>query len=105
MLWGLSQQELGVLLGTTKSAVCKFEALACPPSFNLVLATQVIFDVSPREAYPALYRQVHEEIIRRAAKLDLLWLGKSDAATKRKRQLLSNMVERFDEEFGRPEAV
>ncbi|MEI9996385.1 MAG: helix-turn-helix transcriptional regulator [Rhizomicrobium sp.] len=67
---GLSQKELGRLLGTTKSSISKFEAQGVRPTFNFLLALQAIFDVSPRDAFPDSFAQVHKEVVRRAAELD-----------------------------------
>ena len=75
--WALSQEELGILLGTTKSAVCHFEGQKCNPSFSLVLATQIIFGLTPREAFPESFTSVREEVVRRAAKLGAVHIALS----------------------------
>ncbi len=92
--WCLSQEELGILLGTTKSAICKFEAQACPPSFILILATQAIFGATPRDTYPRLFERMHAEVLRRAAKLDERWRTQSGKTVERKRKLLTAILHR-----------
>jgi transcriptional regulator with XRE-family HTH domain len=95
--WGLSQEELGILLGMTKSAVCRFETQGFKPSFDLVLATQIVFDLSLREAFPESFASVHEEVVRRAAKLDAdgagFFVSDRSMATRSGQPLLLGIVE------------
>jgi transcriptional regulator with XRE-family HTH domain len=96
MRWCLSQEELGLLLGMTKSAVSRFETEDCPPSLRLVIATEVIFGAHASEAFPALYGRIQDEVMRRAGKLDTRLRKQSGKVAERKRALLSNMVHRAE---------
>ena len=103
--WGLSQEELGILLGTTKSAVCHFEGQKFNPSFKLVLATQIIFGLTPREAFPESFASVHEEVVRRAAKLDTVLRNKSGKEVEQKLKLLKLIQDRNDDPIANLEVV
>jgi transcriptional regulator with XRE-family HTH domain len=86
---GLTQQELGLLLGTTRSSICKFEAQRVMPSFGFILAIEAIFGLSAREAFPESYTAIHHEVVRRAAELDLMLRAKPGPGTARKLAFLS----------------
>lgn len=59
-----------------------------------MLALEVVFGKSGRQLFPALYDEVQEEVMRRAAKLDRTLRRKKDPASERKRALLRDMARR-----------
>jgi transcriptional regulator with XRE-family HTH domain len=93
---GLTQPELAALLGVTVSALSKFETQALAPTKNLVLGIEVIFGKNAREAFPALYALTERNIMRRAAALSDALECNDDALSKKKLQLLREVVERSE---------
>lgn len=96
MHWGLSQPELAGLLGVTDTALSKFENLALAPTKNLIVGVQITFGRDARQAFPALYAQSERNIMKRAAAWSVELEKRGDAASKRKRKLLSEMIERSE---------
>src|ERR1700679_2425890 len=95
--WGLTQPELALLLGITPSALCKFETLALAPTKTAIVGVEVIFGITAREAFPALYAHSERAILRRAADLSQRLEGRpDDEDAKRKRELLAAMVSRAE---------
>lgn len=94
--WGLTQPELAHLLGITESALSKFESQALAPTKTLLLGVQVIFGEDPRRAFPALYAQSERMIMKRAAAWSIRLEERDDPASKRKRELLSQMIGRAE---------
>ncbi|MBV9990046.1 MAG: hypothetical protein JOZ72_02030 [Alphaproteobacteria bacterium] len=93
---GLTQPELAWLLGITESALSKFESLALAPTKNLIIGVQVIFGQDVRQAFPALYAQSERNVMRRAAAWSVELERRSDAASKRKRQFITEMIQRSE---------
>jgi|HubBroStandDraft_6_1064221.scaffolds.fasta_scaffold494104_2 transcriptional regulator with XRE-family HTH domain len=90
---GLTQPELAALLGVTESALSKFETQALAPTKNLVVGIEVIFGKNAREVFPALYALTERHIMRRAATLAQTLERNGDALSKKKLQLIKEMVE------------
>lgn len=66
----LSQEELAFLLGVKDgSAVSRYELDERRPSFETVVAYEVIFGTTIRELFPGWYRKVEAEVLRRARDL------------------------------------
>ena len=94
---GLTQPELAALLGVTESALSKFETQALAPTKNLIVGTEVIFGKNAREMFPALYALTERHILRRAGSLSAaLEKSSGDALSKKKLQLLKEMIERSE---------
>jgi len=92
--WALNQRELAHLVGVSISMISRYERGAFPPGARAVLALEVIFGRSGRHLFPHVYTEVQDEVMRRAANLDRTLLGKDDAVSERKRQLLREMTKR-----------
>lgn len=92
----LTQPELAGLLGITESALSKFETQALAPTKNLILGVEVIFGKPARAAFPAIYAQTERNIMRRAAAFSTRLEHQDDDAANAKRRLLSEMVERSE---------
>lgn len=92
--YALSQTELAELLATSQTIISRIEAGDDVASIETVLALQVVFDVEPRMLFHPRYRRVEDAVMRRALKLDRRVAGKADSASRKKRELLSAMVNR-----------
>jgi DNA-binding XRE family transcriptional regulator len=92
--WALSQQELADLLSISRSALVRLESGV--ESIRLVTAHAllVVFGNGQEIRQTDIYLQVEEAVMNKAAKLDGKLRNKSDAASLRKLELLSDMVRR-----------
>lgn len=64
---GLSQRETAYLLGCqTGNKVSRYERRTRKPSFETVLAYDVLFRVPQRELFAGVYLKVEQRIVRRA---------------------------------------
>src|SRR3712207_231441 len=92
--FALSQSELGRLLGLSQGEVSKLEEDRRSTKLETAFALQVVFDVQPRNMFVRRYTKVEEAVMRRASRLGLALRGRKDAASVKKRRLLSEMVQR-----------
>ena len=92
--WGFSQPDLAVLLGVTGSALSRFEGRSRRPSAKLLIGAQIIFGENAKDVFPAFYRDVQRAILKRARSQQRRLQGKSDSASRRKLQLLNEILER-----------
>ena len=93
--WALSQRELALLVGhASRSVVSRLELGGGRPSLQFAIRCEAVFGVSVTELFPDLHQENHDLVMRRAARLDLRLRERSDAAAARKRQLLSEMINR-----------
>jgi transcriptional regulator with XRE-family HTH domain len=92
---GLSQRELGDLLGFGEDFVRKCELGQRAPTIRFVLGCEIIFGRRPVELFPKLVQTLQEEIGTQAAKLDAQLRDRSDAASLKKNELLISMVRRL----------
>ena len=97
--WALSQQELADLLSISRSALVRLESGV--ESIRLVTAHAllVVFGNGEEIRQTDIYLQVDEAVMNRAATLDARLRHKSDAASLRKLELLSDMVRRASGRF------
>jgi len=64
---GLTQEELGFLLGLKKhSTVSRYEAGDRDPDLRTALAYKLLFDSDLRELFPGLFGEIRAEVARRA---------------------------------------
>jgi len=92
--WALNQHELAHLVGVSISMVSRYERGALPPAARTVLAMEVVFGRSGRHLFPHEYAEIHDQVMRRAAKLERQLEGREDAVSLRKRQLFREMTKR-----------
>jgi transcriptional regulator with XRE-family HTH domain len=92
---GLSQRELGNLIGFGEDFVRKCELGQRAPTIRFVLGCQIVFGRSAGESFPKLVKTLQEEIGVRAAKLEAQLRDRTDAASKKKVELLISMVPRL----------
>lgn len=96
---GLSQRELGELLGVSRSAVGKAES-GRSLAFEYVLTAGIVFDRGPRDLIPAVYEALEYEILLRAVALDARLSAYDDPVTRKKRGLLGALINRL--QFNQP---
>jgi transcriptional regulator with XRE-family HTH domain len=90
---GLSQQEVGILLGTQNGAkVCRYERYARVPSLETALAFEAIFQKPASELFGGLYQKVQQEITERAKTLILRDERKPNKKTAQRRQILAKIA-------------
>lgn len=93
--WGLTQKELAHLLGVKSGTqVSRYERLVRKPKLLVVFACQVVFGELPHRVFPHLFSKVEEGVMRRAYKLYQSLEGKPSKVTKRKLDLLDDMLRR-----------
>lgn len=93
--WALTQKELAFLLSKASSShMSRLEQCARLPSTAILIASEVLFGLSPREIFPTLYGEIEEKVLARAATLyELLEREASMAATKKK-EFLAALLDR-----------
>ena len=94
---GLTQPELGLLLGVTKSAINKYENNTCRLPVERLIACEIIFGVGPAGLLIALRLKVEDALGRRALVLHNRIEGRRDAASLKKLMLLDGISERAQE--------
>ncbi len=92
--WGLSQPDLASLLGVSASAECRFENLSRRPSAELLIGAEVIFGHGAKEVFPAFYHEIERAIVSRAQSHHARLEAKTDAASRDKLRLLSEIMDR-----------
>ena len=92
--WGLSQDDLADLVGTNGSVISDYEREIHPISARLLIAAELIFGISGADLFPALYRQVEEDVCASAAGLYASLEGKDDPQSQKKRKLISQIPDR-----------
>lgn len=91
---GLSQRELGALLGISEDVISNCERGRSAPSTAMVLGCELLFGKNPARLFPALYETVQEAIGIRAAALDVRLRGRTDLASLKKLRLLGTIASR-----------
>jgi len=90
---GLSQQEVGILLGTQNGAkVCSYERYDRVPSLETALAFEAIFQKPASELFGGLYQKVQKEITERAKTLILQDERKPNKKAAQRRQILAKIA-------------
>jgi transcriptional regulator with XRE-family HTH domain len=68
--WGLTQDELAVLLGCkTGAVISRLERHSRQPSLEAAYALEVLFGTAPIELFPGLHAKVKKNVIARAREL------------------------------------
>lgn len=91
---GLSQFELGKLLGVSEDVISNCEVGRSVPRSAMVLGCELVFGKHPAKLFPALYEIVQEAIGIRAAALDERLRGRTDPSSLKKLRLLKRIAER-----------
>lgn len=93
--WGLSQQDLALLLGfKSRAHISRLERDERAPSLESLIACLVLFGTSTPELFPGLYSDIEETVLRHAAQLLDTLDGDNSLRAKRKRALLERALSR-----------
>ena len=91
----LSQSEVSELLGISPNALSRYElGLRVPPA-DVVIASAIVFGISPATIFPALYNSVDEEISIRVLALQERLADRSDPAAFKKLALINGIPNRL----------
>jgi len=91
--WGLTQKDLARLLGVSSSQVSKWERLERKPKLSIVFAYQALFEALPHELLPDLYGLSRTKVCLEARRLHEEIDGVDTRSTRRKRKLLTRILE------------
>ncbi|HEX3663765.1 MAG TPA: helix-turn-helix transcriptional regulator [Rhizomicrobium sp.] len=95
--WHLSQRELAFLLGLSSQAVIsQHESFSRLPQTKALIKYEVLFGEAISELFPKLRRQAELEIAGQARIILRRLEGRSDKIATRKRELLTNLIQRLD---------
>lgn len=92
--WGLTQDELAILLGMRDATVSQYEKLVRVPGRKALIGLHFIFGEPIHELFPALGLSVIRAVRDNAVSLRDELLARSDAASSRKRRLLDDIITR-----------
>src|SRR5471030_502047 len=91
---GLSQAELGLLIGVSENVIGNCERQISNPPATVLLGCSLLFGAPAAELFPVLYKSVQESIGRHAAELDEHWRHRTDSITLRKKEFLGALARR-----------
>lgn len=93
--WSLTQEELAQLLGlTSQVAVSQYELHQRRPGADILIGSETIFGVPPRDLFPAVYGEVEGEVMARAKVLFARLEARTDLPAMTKLKLLAEMIRR-----------
>ncbi len=93
--WALSQRELGhLLLGTSTSALSRYESGACHPPLRVAVALQIVFGEAIDRLYPRLYEEIADGVVRQAASFSIELQSDDSTRGQIKRELLAAIGDR-----------
>lgn len=93
--WGLTQDELAMLLGcTTGAVISRLERHGRQPSLETAYAFEVLFGTAPIELFPGLHAKVRKAVIARARDLYDELKGNSSRTTRLKLDFFEEVFER-----------
>jgi len=93
--WGLSQDELAELVGTHGSVISDYEREIHLISIRMLIAAELIFGVTGTDLFPALYRDIQEEVCIAAGRLYARLEGRTDPHSIKKMRLISGIPGRI----------
>jgi transcriptional regulator with XRE-family HTH domain len=91
---GITQRELGVLLGVSDTTIRKYENEQRTFGATFILGCMLIFGQSAAELFPDFAQALEERIGRNAAILDAELAGMTDAVSLKKLALLRDIANR-----------
>lgn len=90
---GLTQGDLGLLLGVSEAVVSNCERGVSVPNPHVLLGCTYLFGTGAADLFPRLHREVLDRIERGAVACDELWRDRHDATTLKKRGILQRIIE------------
>src|SRR5476649_2477002 len=91
---GLSQAELGRLIGVSATVIGNCERQISNPTATVLLGCSLVFGAPAAELFPVLYKSVQESMGRHAAELDERWRHRTDPVTRRKMEFFGALARR-----------
>ena len=91
---GLSQSELGALLGVSADVISNVERGVSSATVKTVVGCSLLFGQTTAELFPSLYRTIEDDICARAVAFDRKLRGRTDPASCKKLALLAELVDR-----------
>jgi DNA-binding XRE family transcriptional regulator len=88
---GLTQSELGALVGVSKKTISKYELEERKPSANLILACEIIFDARASAVFPFFCKAIQDVLGARALALHDRLQGRTDEYSRRKLAMLAEL--------------
>jgi transcriptional regulator with XRE-family HTH domain len=89
---GLSQKELGYLVGVSEDVIGNCERGVSRPTLKVLVGCLLVFGGTPAHLFPALFAEIQDSVGRRAAQCDQRWRGQP--GNERKLELLSAIAAR-----------
>lgn len=93
--YGLTQDEIGFLLGYTDTAIARYEALSRPPPLKVVIGAALILGETARGLFPGIYNEIEDDIMRRAKDLYDSLDKRGDPKSDEKLRFLLEMIQRI----------
>ena len=90
---GLSQAELGLLLGVSEDVIGNCERGVSLPNPSVLLGCTYLFQTSAADLFPRLQREVMDRIERGAVACDERWRGRRDPVSLKKLGFLQRIVD------------
>lgn len=101
--WGLSQSELGWLIGiTNRTTVSKIEMSKRRPKPEVIIACAVLFDLPLDSIFPGFQGEIECAICERATALRGKLAGRMDDLSTRKCALLDDVLTRISKRTQQP---
>lgn len=94
--FGLTQEELSLLLTISTSALSRFESRERRPTVDLVIGSEVVFGNRTKEVFPGLYGEVEDRVMARAKVLYARLEARTDLSSQEKLKLLRSMISRAE---------
>ena len=93
--WGLSQRELGRLLGyQSPTPISRIEGSKCSPGMEVALASQVLFGVPPDAMFPQYFGEIEERTMQRIYLFHEELINTTSLPALRKRELMRQALSR-----------
>jgi transcriptional regulator with XRE-family HTH domain len=98
--WGLTQQELAILLGFQNGAVVsRLERVLRHPTLETAYAIEIILGTTPAELFPGLYSRVRHQVIGRARKYYDELQGTPSTSTQLKLDFFEEIFSRWEDDL------
>jgi DNA-binding XRE family transcriptional regulator len=96
--WGLSQKELGYLLGWDRpDIISRIEGKQRAPTLLLAMACYILFDTSAAEIFPDILAGIELLVMARVQEMYETIQGDPSRRTKKKIELLEDAIARADQ--------
>jgi DNA-binding XRE family transcriptional regulator len=90
---GLTQKELGILLGVSEDVIGHCERGTSRPTATVLLGCVYLFEAPATDLFPRLHREVVDRIQQGAARCDERWRGRTDPSSLKKLGFLQKILD------------